>query len=257
MTNQEIYDKVIKEFCALPEVPEIMDEVITATISVDPMDIMEVTENNERHLPSRSERRVEVNFRGTVGQAFTETPREFTGTIREVLERPFEGKGLDCVLVAMINAVMGHYDYIRGTCHCDRDGHESCGSKYRGYVQSLYEGAKIVIVGYQAFILRSLVHGKGTVWTMDRDYNNITKLRHDNVITNSGFENREAAKKWADLFICSGSMVCNGTLEQWIDTGVPTVFYGVTIAGVAKLLNLRRICFAEHNIHINSMRRGL
>jgi hypothetical protein len=40
----------------------------------------------------------------------------------------------------------------------------------------------------------------------------------------------------------TGSTVVNGTIAQFLDLGIPTVFFGVTIAGPAVVLGLRRYC---------------
>ena len=245
MTNQELHDLIIEKFCALPEVQQSMDDVIEAKVVHDIMDIEYPDTTKFEGIPSRAEHKVQAVFRGTKGQAFTETPREFTGTLREIVERPFDGKCIDSVLIASINAVMGHFGLCRGLCHCGRDMHEACGIRYKGYVANIHKTVNVVIVGYQAFLMRSIGSLDGHLWTMDRNYDNITKYRNGSVITNSGRENRDSAKKWADLIIITGSSLCNGTIVQWLDAGDKLLFYGVTIAGVAKLLDLKRLCFAS------------
>ena len=51
------------------------------------------------------------------------------------------------------------------------------------------------------------------------------------------------AIEWADIVLCTGSTVCNGTLVDYMDLGKPTYFFGTSLAGTAELLGLKRLCF--------------
>ena len=48
---------------------------------------------------------------------------------------------------------------------------------------------------------------------------------------------------WCDLALVMGTTVVNGTLEAILEVaGAKAVFYGISIAGVARLLGLERFC---------------
>jgi len=52
-----------------------------------------------------------------------------------------------------------------------------------------------------------------------------------------------AALEWCDLPIVAGTTVVNGTLEPILKVaGAKAVFYGISIAGVAELLRIERLC---------------
>ena len=53
------------------------------------------------------------------------------------------------------------------------------------------------------------------------------------------------AKEWAEVILCTGSTVCNGTIVDYLDTGKQTYFFGTSLAGVAALLGLQRLCCAD------------
>ena len=51
---------------------------------------------------------------------------------------------------------------------------------------------------------------------------------------------------WCDLALVTGATVVNGTIEKFLGLNKPAVFYGVTIAGPARILRLNRFCAFGH-----------
>ena len=49
--------------------------------------------------------------------------------------------------------------------------------------------------------------------------------------------------RWADAIFATGSTVVNGTIDAILSANPDTCFYGVTIAGVAKLMGLHQFCY--------------
>lgn len=47
---------------------------------------------------------------------------------------------------------------------------------------------------------------------------------------------------WADIVFATGSTVVNGTIDEIAKARPDTVFYGVTIAGIAYLTGLSQFC---------------
>jgi uncharacterized protein (DUF4213/DUF364 family) len=45
-----------------------------------------------------------------------------------------------------------------------------------------------------------------------------------------------------DILLVTGTTLVNATINRFLNQKAQTVFYGVTIAGAAKLLGLRRFC---------------
>jgi hypothetical protein len=48
---------------------------------------------------------------------------------------------------------------------------------------------------------------------------------------------------WAEAIFATGSTVVNGTIDEILDAGRDTYFYGVTVTGVANLLGLKQFCY--------------
>jgi hypothetical protein len=73
----------------------------------------------------------------------------------------------------------------------------------------------------------------------DMDPDNIGQRKFGVIITDPGRTKENLA--WSDLCVVTGTSVTNGTLIDFL-IEKPKIFYGVTIAGAARLLNLVRFC---------------
>ncbi|WMJ87964.1 hypothetical protein [Anaerocolumna sp. MB42-C2] len=49
--------------------------------------------------------------------------------------------------------------------------------------------------------------------------------------------------KWADLVLCTGSTICNGSIVNFLNLDKEVLFFGTTLAGAAQMLSLKRVCF--------------
>ncbi|WP_028971647.1 hypothetical protein [Sporomusa ovata] len=47
--------------------------------------------------------------------------------------------------------------------------------------------------------------------------------------------------RWADIVLSTGTVLMNDTYREL--QGQPVIYYGVTVAGLAQLFDLPRICF--------------
>ena len=60
-----------------------------------------------------------------------------------------------------------------------------------------------------------------------------------------GGTDRDEVVGWADLVLCTGSTLCNGTIVDFLDLPKEVVFFGTTLSGAAPILGLKRACFAD------------
>ncbi|MBW2332782.1 MAG: hypothetical protein JRF08_04845, partial [Deltaproteobacteria bacterium] len=73
----------------------------------------------------------------------------------------------------------------------------------------------------------------------DRDPENIGTVKSGVMVEDP--EAYKEIKKWADLILATGTTLVNDTIDNF--TGyVPIIFYGITISGAARLLNLNHFC---------------
>ena len=77
---------------------------------------------------------------------------------------------------------------------------------------------------------------------LDLNPANVGQTRYG-VTVEHGIDAYEDAVAWADLIVCTGSTLANGSIVRYMDIGKEVVFYGTTLAGAAEILGLKRACF--------------
>lgn len=237
MTIQEINEKLVANFRALPGVAELLGEDIHIRGSRQPEETL-MPAGNVPCPASRPEYCTFANFKGAKGEAYSETPADFYGTVEEAISLPC-GKGIDARVLAAINAVMTHLGLI-GTGEFSEEpaAHRAYAEKIYNEVTEKYGKSNIILVGYDGYIVQRFMEEPLDFWTMDRNPDNVTKDRFDHVIVNSGKPNRDACIEWGKILIVTGSTLCNGTIIPYLECGKDVKFYGITFAGAAKLLDL-------------------
>ena len=197
---------------------------------------------------------VEADFLSAKGQAFTDEPSNFEGYIEDVLNLELSTNRNRAVVVATINAVLRYLEMTWGTIHCKDEEPSQCANEMaERFYRRWGENTTIGIVGLQPAIASAMIRvfTSSNVKIADLDEDNIGK-NFDGVEVLDG---RKFSKKVvADSFVAliTGSSVVNGTIDELIEVSKMdnknriVIFYGTTIAGVASLLNLNRLCFRSH-----------
>ncbi len=198
---------------------------------------------------------VEANFLGAKGQAFTDEPSDFEGYIADVLNLGLTTNRNRAVVVASMNAVLRHLNIIQNTVHCRNEEPEECGNEMADrFFKRWGEEMTVGLIGLQPAIASALIKrfGAENVQIADLDEDNIgrdfegVKVLDGNIHSLSVVENNFLA-------LITGSSVVNGTIDKLIEVSKMdnrnrmTIFYGTTIAGVADLMRLNRLCFRSHN----------
>jgi len=193
------------------------------------------------------ERVIEASFREARGQAFTDTPGNWEGTLGELLSLDLGKTGYRAVFTAGLNAVMRSLELAEGTIHCKDDEPTQCGGEMPERLHTLYGTRRFGMIGLQPAILKEMVDAFGKVGMRVADLNpdNIGQVRED-LLVMDGEKDLAELVEWCEVGLATGSSVVNGTineiLERFEAAGKPVVFFGNTISGVAALLNLQRIC---------------
>jgi len=197
---------------------------------------------------------VEADFKGSKGQAFTDQPSNFEGTLADVLTLDRATNRNRAVVVAAMNAVLRHLGIARNTVHCrDTEPQECAEEMARRFLRRWGEDLTIGLVGLQPAIASALIStfGADHVEIADLDAENIGR-NFDGVIIKSGYE--ESTRVVANNFLAlvSGSTIVNGTIDALIEESKKdnknriVIFYGTTIACIDALMGLRRLCFRSH-----------
>ena len=198
------------------------------------------------------ERVIEASVLGTKGHAFTDSVREFTGTLKDVLALSFETNQNRAVFVATMNATLNHLDIVRGTVHCKDDEPEQCAREIADLLLRRYGRIRVGLIGMNPAIAEKLVK------TFGSDHVKITDLAPGSIgSTKFGAEVWDGASKTEDLIesseviLLTGTTIINGTFDSIWDSirkrKKICIPYGVTISGVSKLMGIERVCPYAHD----------
>ena len=185
-----------------------------------------------------------AEFRRAKGQAFTDAPARFEGSLADILALDLQADPHSMGLfVATLNAVMKYLGRADNTVHCRDGGPETCARHMVDWVAQRYGTPKIALVGFQPALIGALSQ-RFPLKILDLNPENIGKVK-DGCPVLSGTADRQAVIQWADLVLCTGSTLCNGTLVDYLGLDKDVVFFGTTLSGAAPILGIQRACFAD------------
>lgn len=193
------------------------------------------------------ERVIEAEVLGAKGHAFTDSPADFKGKLVEILNLPLKASKERAVYVATLNAVLGHLGIAEKTVHCKDEEPGKCGKEIASYILKKFGKIKVGLVGLNPAIAEALIE------TFSASSVKITDLNKQNIgSTKYGVEIWDGRKMTGDLIsksdvvLITGTTLVNGTFDSIMDCvrnyGKDYLIYGVTPAGVCKLMGLYRIC---------------
>lgn len=247
MTQESLYSLLHERFEQALDEAGIQNEPIGVVCrTLTPEEAIGKTVRRDFPIISGKDVMIEATFRGVRGQAFTDAPTTFSGTLRDVMQmdivhNPHE-RG---IFIAVLNAVMGALNRCTGTVHCRTEGPELCAQDMLGYLRAHAPHARrIALIGYQPALLNGLAESEYAVRVLDLNPANVGQVRYG-VTVEHGETAKDDAIAWADLILCTGSTLCNGTITDYIGIRPEVLFFGITLAGSAGLLGLKRVCFAD------------
>lgn len=223
------------------------EEIIIKAKVLTPKEAIGETKRKDYPILVGKELMLEADFKGKKGQAFTDSPADFKGTLEEILALDLnEDSYARGIFIATLNAVMAYLSLADRTIHCKNDEPEKCAKEFIPYLKENYQKKqeqtlKIAQIGFQPAIL-SEISQHFEVRILDLNPDNIGKEK-SGVIVEDGLTAYESAVKWADIILCTGSTLCNGSLVNFLNLDKEVIFYGTTLAGAAALLGLKRACF--------------
>lgn len=237
MTVTELYEQILSRFHALKGARELLEEPVTVTASKEPEETLR-PENDPPSTVARPEYCVTAAIRGVKGEAYTEMPSDFQGTLAQALKIAPSEKGISAVTAAALNAAVSCLTETPGVFPADPQYHFRYADDLCRYMTEHYKGRKIVLVGYDGYIVKRFMEEGLNFWTLDMNPDHISQERFHHVIVNGAKRNRESSLAWGDIFLVTGSTLCNGTIIPYLDSGKELLFYGITCAAAAALLSL-------------------
>jgi uncharacterized protein (DUF4213/DUF364 family) len=193
------------------------------------------------------ERVIEAEFQGAKAQAFTDTPQEFRGKLREAIGLSLLTNGGRAIFIAAMNAVLKHLHIIQATLHCRDNEPEQCAKEIAVHIKDKYGAQKVGLIGLNPAILESLcdTFGADNVKITDLNRKNIGAVKYGVEVWDGDIMAEQLVEN-SDLILMTGTTFVNGTFDRiWKAIQLYQkryLIYGVTSAGICELMGLNRIC---------------
>jgi hypothetical protein len=240
MDKNFFYKKLIEEFKeVIPDTGILNDEVLVKAKVLSTVEALGNPDRKDFPLLTGKEKLMEADYKGYKGQAYTDQPGIFQGTIGSIIEKLPENNFERALLVSTINAVCAYFGITDRTIHCKDNEPELCASKLTEFIKEKFGNPRIALVGYQPSMLEKLSE-VFPVRNLDLDADKIGQIKYG-VKVEHGVKQKDEVLQWSDIILATGSTIANGTIINYMDTK-PVFFYGTTISGAASLMNLNRYC---------------
>ena len=240
----DFYQEIKEKFCQLIKGDDVWSSRVNV-VNIRPLTPQEAIGNPERDdfpLLKGKEVMIQADFRGSRGQAFTDMPGNYSGTLREVFEMPLANNFQRAIFTASINAVLRYFKFISKTVHCRDKEPGECAAHLVDYIKERFDNPRIAFIGMQPAMVEALT-AQFEIRVVDLDPDNVGQKRCGVLIEDVA--HTKEILSWADLILATGTTVVNDTLTPLL-TEKPIIFYGVTIAGVAYLKGYKQYCFCAH-----------
>ena len=193
------------------------------------------------------ERVVEAEVLGARAHTFTDAPGEFVGDLRKVLNFPLTSNRERSVFVATLNATLKYLHFVENTIHCKDEDPERCGKTIASQILETWGKVKVGFIGLNPAIAENLIEtfGAQNVRITDLNKQNVNSSKYGVQIWD-GNEMTEQLVKQSNVVLITGTTLVNATFDPIMHSiskyKREYLIYGVTGAGICRLLGLNRIC---------------
>ena len=190
---------------------------------------------------------IEAQVLSAKGHAFTDSPGEFDGKLEQILDFPLTTNKKRAIYIATMNAVLRHLDLCEKTVHCKDEEPVKCGREIALHISKEWGDTKVGLIGLNPAIAESLVQtfGPENVKITDLNMQNISCVKWGVSIWD-GRKMAELLVEQSDVVLITGTSMVNATFDHIMNCihkyDKNYLVYGVTAAGVCKLMGLNRIC---------------
>lgn len=193
------------------------------------------------------ERVLEATLLKSRGHAYTDSPKEFIGTLKDILNLELTSNQNRAIFVATINALMSNLKMVDKTVHCKDEEPEECALEIADTLLKKYKKVNVGLIGLNPAIAERLVDTFGIekVRITDLCQNVIGQLRFGVEIWD-GDKRTEELVNASDVILFTGTTLVNDTFGQILkliqDYEKNYYVFGVTAASVCQLFDINRIC---------------
>jgi hypothetical protein len=197
------------------------------------------------------ERVIEATVLGARGQAFTDSPSDFVGQLSGVVEMPLTSNQNRAIFLATMNALLSHMRLVEGTVHCKNDAPEKCSAEIAASARR-QSVLKVGLIGLNPSIAEALVRefGADNVHITDLNPQNVGTRKFGVMVWDGHTQTHELVRA-SDLVIVTGTTMVNGTFDEILRLvrleNKQFVVFGITAAGVCKLMDMPRWCSQAQN----------
>ncbi|NLP44487.1 MAG: hypothetical protein GX351_07645 [Peptococcaceae bacterium] len=241
MAENNFLRKVQESFKKIVDENALNDKNIDVTCSI--LTAQQAIGNPEREdfpIQKGKEKMIQACFGSSYGQAFTDMPNTFSGKVKELTTMSLETNYERAVFISGINAVLKEMNIADRTIHCKDDGPKVCSMELAKMIEKEYGTPKIALFGLQP-AMAEVLSKRFPLRIFDLDDDNIGQEKFGVIIENGMCEIADV-EAWADLFLVTGSTVCNNSINDFLQLEKPVLFFGTTISGPAALFGLKRFC---------------
>ncbi|MFD3155706.1 Rossmann-like domain-containing protein [Haloimpatiens sp. FM7330] len=240
--ENNFYGDLIRRFKKIAQDNDILNETIKVEVKVKvlkPEEAIGVPKRQDYPLLKGKEKMMEAEFKGYKGQAFTDMPGKFSGTISDILNKKIETNFDRAIFISTLNAVCACLKICDRTVHCKDEEPEECAKLFVKHIKENYGSPKIALIGLQPAILQRLSENFN-VRALDLDKDKIGSIKFG-VKIEDGDKNTKEVLDWCELIVATGSTSANATITNYINDK-PVIFYGTTLSAIASLKGLNRFC---------------
>ena len=234
-----MHDIIRKEFIKLLNENGLQKESVTIQATpLSPQQAIGNPEDKDYPLMVGVERLMQAEFRGSMGQAYTDMYGDFSSRLSDIVEMDLKNNFRRAIFISSLNAIMKYLGLITPTVHCKDNQPRECSYELVRYIEKNYGHPRVAMVGFQPRMVEALAK-RFELRVTDMDQDNIGQEKFGVRIYDP--RQTESHLGWCDIAVVTGSTIVNNTISQF-RISKPVVFYGVSIAGAAKLLGLNHFC---------------
>jgi uncharacterized protein (DUF4213/DUF364 family) len=240
-TSRETFEKISEEHNLLGA------DVAVLVKTLSPEETIGTPGRRDFPIVIGKERVVEADFRGAKAHAFTDSPMEFIGKLRDVIDMPLAHNGERAVFLAVMNAVLKQLAVVESTLHCKDEEPERCAREISSYIKETLRPVTVGLIGLNPAILEALtaVFRASNVRVTDLNRDNFGTVRYGVNVWDGGTMTEKVVEE-SDVVLLTGTTFVNGTFDGIWEAirhhNKSYLIYGVTSAGICELTGLNRIC---------------
>jgi hypothetical protein len=229
---KKVFNGIIEREDLKSEAVRVVGRVIT------PKEAIGNPKHQDYPIQKGKERMMQAEFKGSLGQAFTDMSGKFEGKLSQIMGLELTDNFQRAVYVSTVNAVTRHLGMVDRSIHCRDSGPVTCSQDLVTYIRKEFGRPKIALVGLQPRMLEALSN-KFEVKVTDLDEDNIGVQKYG--VRIGPPQKTGANLEWCDIALVTGTTIVNDTIGEF-KSEKPVIFYGSTITGPARLLGLTHFC---------------